>query len=101
VIVHGDDTGVEHAFATVARALRIKAEPNSADFDHLGEDAEPFRNREMIHAGADLCIVVHRSLVASRGVKDCARQAIEAGIHTYLIDSEQAVPRRLKEGICG
>ncbi len=70
------------SFATAARGLWIKAEAHPADFDHLGEGAEPFRNREMIHASADLCVAVHRSLAASRGVKDCARQAIEADIPT-------------------
>jgi len=50
----------------------------------------------MIRAGAELCIVVHRSLATSRGDKDCALQAIAAGIPTYLIDSEEAVPRRLR-----
>jgi hypothetical protein len=29
------------------------------------------------------------------GTKHCARQAIEAGIPTYLIDAEEAVPGRL------
>jgi hypothetical protein len=32
------------------------------------------------------------------GTKDCARQAIEAGIPTYLIDSEKAQPRRIRAG---
>ena len=29
------------------------------------------------------------------GTKNCGRQAIEAEIPTYLIDSEKAVPKRL------
>jgi hypothetical protein len=98
VIVHGDDTGVEESFATAAKGLRIQTEAYPADFGHLGEGAETFRNREMIRAGAGLCVVVHRSLATSQGVKDCARQAIAAGIPTYLIDSERAVPRRLRGG---
>jgi len=39
------------------------------DFDHLGEGAEPFRNREILRPGAELCIVVHRSLAVSWGAK--------------------------------
>jgi hypothetical protein len=31
------------------------------------------------------------------GTKNCARRAIRAGIPTYLIDSEGAKPKRLKE----
>jgi hypothetical protein len=32
----------------------------------------------------------------SRGIKDCIRRALEAGIPTYLIGSEEAQPRRLR-----
>jgi hypothetical protein len=49
----------------------------------------------MVKAGADLCLAVHRFVFNSKGTKDCAKQAIEAGIPTYLIDSEQARPKRL------
>jgi hypothetical protein len=51
----------------------------------------------MVAAGADLCIAVHRFIFNSKGTRDCARQAIEAGIPTYLIDSEKAVPKRLRK----
>jgi hypothetical protein len=51
VIVHGDDTGVEESFATAAKGLRITTEAHPADFDYLGDGAEPFRNREMVRAG--------------------------------------------------
>jgi hypothetical protein len=98
VIVHGDDTGVEESFATAARGLRIKAEAHPADFDHLGERAEAFRNREMIRACAAFCIAVHRFLANGRATRDCVRQALAAGIPTYLIDSEEAVPRRVRAG---
>jgi hypothetical protein len=45
-----------------------------------------------------MCIGFHRFLTGSRGTKDCVWRAIEAGIPTYLIDSEAAEPRRLREG---
>jgi hypothetical protein len=61
----------------------------------IGKRASPLRNARMVAAGADLCIAVHRYIFNSKGTKDCARQAIEAGIPTYLIDSEKAVPKRL------
>jgi len=50
----------------------------------------------MVQAGADLCIAVHKFVMNSEGTKGCARQAIEAGIPTYLIDSQKAVPKRLR-----
>jgi hypothetical protein len=52
----------------------------------------------MVAAGAKMCIAFHRLLTESHGTKDCVRRAIEAGIRTYLIDSEKAEPRRLREG---
>jgi hypothetical protein len=55
----------------------------------------PMRNATMVAAGADMCIALHRFLRGSKGTKDCARQAIQAGIPTYLIDSADAKPKRL------
>jgi len=56
-----------------------------------------FRNREMLRAGASLCVILHRSVLDAR-TKDLARQAIEAGVPTYLIDSEEGKVRRLRAG---
>ena len=95
VIVHGDATGVDESFAVAAKGLGVVVEAHPADWDRLGKRAGPIRNGEMIRAGVDLCIAVHRFVMNSKGTKDCARQAIEAGIPTYLIDSERAVPKRL------
>jgi hypothetical protein len=47
--------------------------------------------------GAGLCVILHRSLL-NVGTKDLARQAIAAGIPTYLTDSEHAAPRRVRAG---
>jgi hypothetical protein len=96
VIVHGDATGVDESFATAAKGLGVAVEAHPADWDRLGKRAGPIRNEEMVCAGAGLCLAVHRFLMNSKGTKDCARKAIEAGIPTYLIDSEKAVPKRLR-----
>jgi hypothetical protein len=98
VIVHGAATGVDESFATAARGLGVAEEPHPADGDRHGKRAGPIRNQEMVDAGAALCVAVHRFLANSKGTKDCCRQAIEAGIPTYLIDSEKAVPKRLRAG---
>jgi hypothetical protein len=98
VIVHGDATGVDESFATAAKGLGIAVEAHPADWDRLGKRAGPIRNQQMVDAGAGLCIALHRFLMNSKGTKDCARQAIEAGIPTYLIDSDEAKPKRLKAG---
>jgi hypothetical protein len=53
------------------------------------------RNKEMVGAGADLCIALHRSLATSKRTKDCVRQALAAGIPVYLIEDERAIPKRI------
>ena len=61
----------------------------------LGNLALPVRNKEMVDAGADLCIALHRTLATSKGTKNCVRQALAAGIPVYLIEDEQARPKRI------
>jgi hypothetical protein len=95
IILHGGATGVDESFATVARGLKVATEAHPAEWDRLGNRAGPIRNGEMIAAGATLCIALHRFLHGSKGTKDCCRQAIAAGIPTYLIDSDAAIPKRL------
>ena len=46
-------------------------------------------------AGVELCLVMPRSLAASRGARDCARQAIPAGVPTRLTNSDDGRPKRL------
>lgn len=96
VIVHGAATGVDESFDTAAMGLGIATEPHPADWERLGKRAGPIRNQAMVDAGASMCIAVHRYLMNSKGTKDCCRQAIEAGIPTYLIDSDAAKPKRLR-----
>jgi hypothetical protein len=59
------------------------------------KQAGPVRNGEMVRAGAELCIALHRFLPGSKGTKDCCCQAIAAGIPTWLIGSEAGKPKRL------
>jgi YspA, cpYpsA-related SLOG family len=92
VIVHGGANGAYQAFAVACRNLGIAAEPHVADWRGLGNIAGPARNREMVEAGAGLCVALHRNLAASRGTKDCIRQALAAGIRVYLIEDEKGVP---------
>lgn len=96
MIVHGDATGIDESFATAAKGLGVAVEAHPADWDRLGKRAGSIRNGKLIRAGAGLCIAVHCFLMNSMGTKDCARQSIEAGIPIYLIDSEQAMPKRLR-----
>lgn len=89
VIVPGAATGVDESFATACKGFGIVEEAHPADWDRLGNKAGPVRNGEMVRAGTSPC--TGRS-VRARG---CCRQAIDAGIPTYLIQSEEGKPRRL------
>jgi hypothetical protein len=95
-IVHGAATGVDESFEMACRGLGVKTEPHPADWERFGKRAGPRRNQDMIDAGAALCLGFHRSLLASKGTKDCLRQALEAGIPTYLVDPEQGIPVRIR-----
>jgi hypothetical protein len=98
VIVHGDGTGVDESFATAAEGHGIAVEAHPADWERLGDRAAPVRNQEMVDAGAGMCLALHRYLANSKGTRDCVRREIEAGVPTYLIDSDTAGPRRLRAG---
>jgi YspA, cpYpsA-related SLOG family len=98
VIVHGGACGVDQSFSEACRELCILTEPHVADWKGLSNIAGPARNREMVQAGADLCIALHRSIQTSKGTKDCVRQALAAGIPVWLIEDDRATPRRLEAG---
>jgi hypothetical protein len=72
--------------------------PNIADSRWHGNTAGPKRNRAMVEAGAEMCVGLHRDIKASKGTKDCVRQALAAKIPTYLIDDDQGVAKRLDAG---
>lgn len=97
-IVHGAARGVDRSFALAAQSLGITHEPHPVTkktWATLGKGAGPRRNRIMVSMGATTCLVLHRNLTQSKGSRDCARQALHAGIPTYLVDSELGIPVRL------
>jgi hypothetical protein len=50
----------------------------------------------MIDTGAGLCIAFHRRLSTSKRTKECVLRALDAGIPTYLVDSEEAILVRIR-----
>jgi hypothetical protein len=58
----------------------VMAEPHMAGWQGLANLAGPTRNREMVEAGADRCIAMHRSIGTTEGTMDCVRQTLAAGI---------------------
>jgi hypothetical protein len=96
-IIHGGATGVDAAFDLAALEARVSREPHPADWHQYGDRAGPLRNQIMVDRGAAFAIAVHRTLERSRGTRDCVRRCLAAGIAVYLIDAEQAEPRRVAE----
>lgn len=96
-IVQGSADGVDFAFVEAAYDAGCGVCSFPANWEKHGKRAGPLRNQEMINEGADFVIAVHRSLAWSRGTGDLVRRALAAGIPVYLIDGEDAEPRRIKE----
>jgi hypothetical protein len=96
VIVHGAASGVDAAFHWTACMARTGREPHPTDWTRLGRRAGPIRNAAKVSTGAGLCIAVHKFLINSKGTKDCVRQALAAGIPTWLIDSDDGELARLQ-----
>jgi ABC-type sugar transport system substrate-binding protein len=96
-LLHGAAAGVDAAFADAAREAGLVVHAFPADWDSHGKSGGPRRNATMVAAGADFVIAVHRSLAWSRGTGDLVRRALAAGIPVYLIDGEDAEPRKIRE----
>lgn len=97
-VVHGAcSTGADrHASDWAWLRPGAKEEPHRADWRRYGAQAGPVRNKEMVDAGADLCLafigpctrpncfdVVH----GSHGATNCANLARAAGIKTIRVES--------------
>ena len=112
VIIHGAAPGVDQAFSDAAEEMGVMVEPHPAQWAEIHHPravvrrdrngipydsaAGPRRNEAMVRMGAGLCLAVHRNIRSSKGTRDCARQAIAAAIPTWLIDSDEANPVRLR-----
>jgi hypothetical protein len=96
VVVHAGSVGVDESFNIACKKLGIAVEVRMANTGETGTPTIGTRNRELIKPGADLCIALHRSVGSSQRTKDCVRQALQAGIPTFLIEDEQAIPIRLR-----
>jgi acetylglutamate kinase len=100
VIVHGGGCGVDESFNRACAALDVGAESHYVTdtlVRQYGRQEREHRNREMVEAGAELCVVLHRDIANGAGTKDLVRQALAAGIPVYLIESAAARPRRIVE----
>lgn len=100
VVVHGDcPSGADKLASIACRALGIREEPHPAGWHapcrpeckpgHRRREpggltkcpaAGPYRNQEMVDAGASLTLAFFAEGEPNRGTLDCVRRAIAAGI---------------------
>lgn len=76
ILVTGAATGADQTAEHVAYSLGWRTEPHLADWDSHGNAAGPIRNREMVAAGADVCV----AFPGGRGTQHCRDTAAAAGI---------------------
>lgn len=80
VIIHGAcPTGADLHAARWAYDFDVRQETYPANWEMYGKRAGPFRNQQMVDAGADVCLAF--PLGASHGTRDCMRRAQQAGIY--------------------
>lgn len=85
VLIHGDAEGIDRIAARMATSLGFQIIPVPAQWDILGNYAGPRRNREMLRIGETLArhgyevrvLGFHDRVAASKGTRDCLRQAVE------------------------
>jgi len=91
VVICGAATGADMCAAVSARAMGLRVEQHTADWQRHGKAAGPLRNQAMVDAGADLCLAfmlpcprsdcgVAPRPHDSHGATDCVRRAEAAGI---------------------
>lgn len=84
VLVHGDAPNGDRDLARIARynyGWKVEAHPARwREHGIYNPQAGLLRNREMVAAGANVCLAFIRG--GSRGASHCARLAEEAGIET-------------------
>lgn len=89
-LVHGGcPKGADQIAEEVAFELGWNVEKRPAQWDALGKSAGFVRNKQMVEAGAHVCLAFIDN--ESKGATHCASLARVAGIPTYVWDNPQLV----------
>lgn len=94
-VVHGGAPGVDTAFARACQRAGVATEMFPAQWDEAGPRAGPLRNQRMVDSGPDFAIAAHRDLAGSKGTRGCVLLCLAANVPVYLLDAEDAEPRRI------
>lgn len=89
VIVHGAAPGADTLASEVAYEFGWPEERHPAQWNTYKKAAGPIRNKEMVKAGADVCIAF--PIGQSDGTRDCMAQAKAAGIPVFEISQVKNV----------
>jgi YspA, cpYpsA-related SLOG family len=95
VVIHGNEPGVDQAFAAAATELVVTAEVRVIDRYRTVHPTIGQRNRELLMGKADICIAVHNGIATCPRTLDFIHQALQRGIPVYSIGTVHAIPRRI------
>ena len=95
-IIHGGEPGVDHAIDQACTNLGIQHETRLPSWHQTGLPTIATKNRELIKAAPNLCVAIRQRISDSKRTRDCVLQALQAGIATFLIADERAIPRQLQ-----
>jgi hypothetical protein len=95
VVVHDCAPGAATAIDAACLRLGVRRDPVFGPGDDAWPRPGPERHDRMVALGAAFAIVCHPYLANSLGTRGLVARALAAGIPVYLLDADDAEPRRV------